>query len=147
MIELIRCGVVVAVSYVAVIVAIVVDLRSGLLKARRLGQPRTSRGLRQTVDKAVRYLLMLISLTVIDALLIATAMACREYGWAVPLLPPLTVLGALALCAIETKSVIENTQDRRQYRRMVRDVTRALTSDDLRQLLDALRSLRPTDKT
>ena len=63
-----------AVDYVAVLACILIDCRSGAMRARREGIPRTSSGYRRTVEKASRYFITLIALTVIDLLALAAVM-------------------------------------------------------------------------
>ncbi len=100
-------------DFTSVIVAAVCDLVSALRRVRRLGMRRTSRGYRRTVDKLARYFITLMSLAVVDALLIVSALLLRStMHWSVPVFPLFTTLGALCLTLIETKSVMENTQRR-----------------------------------
>lgn len=65
----------VAIDYVCVLLAVLADLRSGILKARRQGVKRTSRGLRRSVEKAGRYYVMLFAMTLIDAM-VCGALLC-----------------------------------------------------------------------
>ena len=58
------------IDYAAVIIAVVIDLRSGLRRARREGQPLTSGGYRRSVDKCLRYLLTLMAFTTVDAMIL-----------------------------------------------------------------------------
>ena len=128
--------------YLAVVVAVFIDLRSAILKARHRGIPRTSRGYRRTVAKAGRYLTTLLALTAVDALLVLTAIMLRStMGWILPALPLFTIIGAVAMTLIEAKSVVENTQDSRRYRHALRSLSRALDSDELQHLVERLRAL------
>lgn len=129
-------------DYLAVVAAVIVDLRSAVLKARRQNLPRTSRGYRRSIDKARRYLTTLLALSAVDAMIVLTAVMLRStMQWAVPALPLFTTIGALAITLIEAKSVVENTQDARRYRDAMRSLSNALDSDELRRLIDTLRSL------
>ena len=58
----------VAVDYACVMLAVLADLRSGILKARRLKEKRTSGGLRRSVEKAGRYYVLLFAMTLIDVM-------------------------------------------------------------------------------
>ncbi|MDE6382925.1 MAG: hypothetical protein K2K79_01085 [Paramuribaculum sp.] len=128
--------------YLAVVVAVFIDLRSAILKARHRGIARTSRGYRRTVAKAGRYLTTLLALTAVDALLVLTAIMLRStMGWILPALPLFTIIGAVAMTLIEAKSVVENTQDSRRYRHALRSLSRALDSDELQHLVERLRAL------
>lgn len=134
-------------DYLAVIFAVLIDLRSALSLARRNGRKSTSKGFRRSVDKTLRYLLMLLALTVVDSLIVGLIMIVNRHGLDLPCLPPLTTLGALAICLIEAKSVIENTQDRNDYKQTARALGDALSDPQLRRLVDSLRSLlKDTEK-
>lgn len=129
-------------GYLSVITAVFIDLRSAILKARRQGTPRTSRGYRRSVAKAGRYLTTLLALTAVDAMLVLAALMLRStMGWTVPALPLFTTIGAVAMTLIEAKSVVENTQDSRRYRDALRSLSRALDSDEVSHLVERLRTL------
>lgn len=129
-------------GYLSVVVAVFIDLRSAILKARHRGVARTSHGYRRSVAKAGRYLTTLLALTAVDAMLVLTAMMLRStMDWAVPALPLFTIIGAVAMTLIEAKSVVENTQDSRRYRDALRSLSRALDSDELQRLVERLRAL------
>lgn len=132
------------IDYAAVIAAILVDLRSGTLRARREGRQRTSRGYRCSVDKASRYLITLIALTVVDAMIVSAALMLRStMQWAIPVFPLFTTLGALALAMIEGKSVMENTQRRTDFTKAAASVNDLLNNKELRKLIASLRELLP----
>lgn len=133
-------------DYAAVIVAVVIDLRSGVIRARREGRRRTSRGYRRTVEKLSRYLTTLLALSAVDALIAGTAMLLvSTMGWNLPVMPLFTTLGALALCFIEGKSVVENTQRRSDFTDAASSVTDLLTDADLRRLASTLRDILRRD--
>ena len=129
-------------DYAAVICAVVIDLRSGVIRARREGRRRTSRGYRQTVEKLSRYLVTLLALSAVDALIAGTAMLLvSTMGWNLPVMPLFTTLGALALCFIEGKSVVENTQRRADFTDAASSVADLLTDRELQRLATILRRL------
>lgn len=128
-----------AVEYASVLVAILVDLRSGTLKARRNGQRRTSSGYRRTVEKASRYYITLFALSVLDAMWIIVALALRSItGWSVPAFPFFTTLGAIGLVLIEIHSVVENSQRRDDITDMARTVTGLLDDDAVKKLAEQI---------
>lgn len=128
-----------AVEYASVLVAILVDLRSGTLKARRNGQRRTSSGYRRTVEKASRYYITLFALSVLDAMWIIVALALRGItGWSVPAFPFFTTLGAIGLVLIEIHSVVENSQRRDDITDMARTVTGLLDDDAVKKLAEQI---------
>lgn len=120
------------VDYVGVIVAVAVDLRSGLCKAARSGQPKTSRGYRRTVDKGLRYLATLLSLTLVDVILALSAMCLRSMtGWSLPVMPLLTTLGALFMMLVEAKSVVENLHSEADWRQAAQTLSKLLADKRL----------------
>ncbi|MDE5722667.1 MAG: phage holin family protein [Paramuribaculum sp.] len=118
----------VAVDYVCVLLAVLADLRSGVLKARRQGVRRTSRGFRRSVEKAGRYYVMLFAMTLIDAMVCgALLFVAAADGPSLPPLPVFSTMGAIGLAMIELKSIYENAQDKSEYDRAI---------GQLRKLLD-----------
>lgn len=139
---LVWLAVMLAADYLAVIAAIAVDFRSGILRARREGKPRTSRGYRRTVDKTARYLTTLMALTLVDVILGAAAlMLLSTMGWEIPVFPITTTAGAVALSLIEVKSVLENSHRRGEFTEAASAVSDLLTSEEITRLIDILRRL------
>ncbi len=103
-------------EYVLVLCAVVADLASGLRKARRRGEARRSKALRRTVEKLATYYNVLAALTVIDAMQMAAVVYVRvACGYAaVPLLPVLTLVGAIGIAIIEVKSIYEKAEEKEQ---------------------------------
>lgn len=123
------------VDYVGVIVAVAIDLRSGLRKATRSGQTRTSRGYRRTVDKGLRYLATLLSLTLVDVIIALSAMCLRSMtGWSLPVMPVLTTVGALFMMLVEAKSVVENLHSEADLREAARALSRLLADKRLHEI-------------
>ena len=123
------------VDYVGVIVAVAVDLRSGLRKASRNGQTHTSRGYRRTVDKGLRYLATLLSLTLVDVILALSAMCLRSMtGWSLPVMPLLTTVGALFMMLVEAKSVVENLHSEADLREAAQTLSKLLTDKRLHEI-------------
>ena len=103
-------------EYLLVLFAILADLVSGLRKARKRGEARRSKALRRTVEKAATYYNALAALTIIDAMQIAAVIylhaACGYEN--IPLLPILTLLGAIGIAIIEVKSIYEKADEKEQ---------------------------------
>jgi hypothetical protein len=95
--------------YVTVLFAIIADLVSGVRKARRRGDARTSYGYKKTVDKITRYYNMLFVVSLIDVILVVSQVHAFFH---IPVLPYFTAVGALALCLIELKSIYEKAEDK-----------------------------------
>lgn len=122
-------------DYVGVIAAVAVDLRSGLRKSTRLGRRHTSRGYRRTVDKALRYLATLLSLTLVDFILVLAALCLRiTAGWSLPALPWLTTAGALFMMLVEAKSVVENLHEGSDLAEATRSLSKLLADKRLHDL-------------
>lgn len=101
------------VEYLLVLMAIMTDLWSGVRKAKERGEARTSYGFRKTVDKLSKYYNFMFAFSIMDLMQMIAVWYLEEYyQWAIPLLPIVTLLGALALCAIEIKSIFEKAEDK-----------------------------------
>ena len=92
-------------AYSGVLMAMVVDLVSGIRKAKKMGIARTSAGYKMTCDKAVKYFLPMVCLTVIDLL---TSML-------VPV-PVFTLAMAAWNVYCEFRSVMESTHQKHEIR-------------------------------
>lgn len=132
-----------AIDYCAVFLAVLIDLRSGTLRARREGVPRTSRGYRRTVEKLSGYFVTMLALSVIDALLVLSALLLRvTAGYELPLFPLMTTLGAVGLTLIELKSVMENTRRKSDIMSAARSLSDMLGSKEVRGLVEELKKLK-----
>lgn len=104
--------------YVFVFIAILADLWSGVRKAKKLEIARTSYGFRQTVQKLARYYNALLALTVIDCMQIASVWYLDTYySYNIPIIPIVTIFGAIGIALIEVKSIFEKAEDKakKQY--------------------------------
>jgi len=100
-----------AVEYTSVVFSALIDLWSGMRKAKRMGIKRTSHGLRRTVSKLSSYLVLMAMLTGIDIAIVLSCLFLSHNGMSVP--PPflwLTSLGAAGHILIEAISVLENLE-------------------------------------
>lgn len=106
-----------AIVYVLVFIVIMLDLVSGLMKAKRRGRLRSSYALRKTVDKLVRYFSMLLVITAIDAVqMLAISQLDKTTCLTWPVLPFLTFFAAMFVGFIELKSIYENSDEKEQAR-------------------------------
>lgn len=135
----------VAIDYVCVLLAVLADLRSGILKARCQGVKRTSRGLRRSVEKAGRYYVMLFAMTLIDAMVCgALLFVAAADGPSLPPLPVFSTLGAVGLAMIELKSIYENAQDKSDYDRIIGQLRKLLDDPAIKgRLLEAMGLKKP----
>ena len=95
--------------YIAVVFFVVLDLWSGVRKARQAGVYRSSFGFRKTVAKLAQYLNLLLAVTGIDAL---QMLALHSYKVSWPMFPVLTLGAAIFVGFIEVKSIFEKAEDK-----------------------------------
>ena len=71
--------------YFMVLLAILADLWSGVRKAKQNGVARSSYGFKRTVDKVARYYNVMLALTVVDAMQMASLWYLEQYNdWSIP---------------------------------------------------------------
>ena len=103
--------------YVLVLFVIFLDFFSGIRKAKRRSEFRSSYGFRKTVDKICRYFNMILVITAIDAVqMIAIVQLNAQTDYTLPVLPILTFMGAMFVGFIELKSIYENSEKKEQAR-------------------------------
>ena len=106
-------------EYILVLFAVVADLISGCRKAKQRGELRSSFGFRRTVDKLARYYIPLFALTVVDAMqMIVVGYLNGYHDYSIPLLPILTLFGAIGIGIIEIKSILEKAEDKVKFERV-----------------------------
>lgn len=99
--------------YFMVLLAILADLWSGVRKAKQNGVARSSYGFKRTVDKIARYYNVMLALTVVDAMQMASLWYLEQYNdWSIPIFPFVTLAGAIGICLIEIKSIYEKAEDK-----------------------------------
>lgn len=131
-----------AADYIAVLIAVIIDLRSALTHIRRTGGTPSSRGYRRTVTKLSGYYTLLLVLSVVDTLLIISVTLLQAtMQWHLPAFPLLTTIGAFAMTLIEAKSVMENSQKKSDYTDALKTMRKILENDDLRRTLNSLHHL------
>lgn len=120
----------VLIMWIIVLVAIIIDLVSGIKKAKELGELRTSVGFRRTVSKGVQYYGLLCFAFMFDLL-----------GSFFFPLPYFTMLATFFLVFVEAKSVFEKAQDkdRRKMNDSIKDLVILLEHKD--DLLNGIKKL------
>lgn len=99
--------------YMMVLLAILADLWAGVRKAKKNGIARSSYGFRKTVDKIARYYNVMLALTVIDAMQMASVWYFETYYECIfPMFPFVTLMGAIGIGLIEIKSIYEKAEDK-----------------------------------
>ena len=108
-----------AVPYMIVLLAMTLDLIAGIMKAHKIGEARTSEGLKRTVSKFRDYYGMLLVATLMDVLLSVVEI----YN-----LPYITFACGVYLTFIEGLSIREKAEDK----------TRRQNNKDLKALITIL---------
>jgi len=104
---------VILVFYVSDLFLVICDLWSGIRKAKKRGEVRSSYMLKKTVDKLARYYNMLFAVTLVDCIQMAIVYIMDNYyGYGVPLLPIFTAIGSIFIGIIEVKSIYEKAEDK-----------------------------------
>lgn len=99
--------------YILVLIAIMADLWSGVRKAKQNGIVRSSYGFKRTIDKIARYYNVMLALTVVDAMQMASIWYMETYyQYHLPMFPFITLLGAIGIGLIEIKSIYEKAEDK-----------------------------------
>lgn len=131
--------IVLAVDYAGVLFAVVADLWSGVSRCRREGVGLSSRGFRDSVDKAGRYYVCLFAMSVIDCMVLAAVVCVRAFtDWSVVPLPVFSTLGAVAVGCIELKSVVENSHGKSGVKNAERRLRELLKDKDVRGALESV---------
>lgn len=113
-------------AYGSVVLAVGVDLVTGIRKAKRNGEKIHSTGLKRSCGKIADYLLPMFVLTLVDLI------AARWLG-----LPVLTMVYGAFCVGCEVKSVIERSWEKKRLRRMA-DVARIIPGADVAEVLGRL---------
>lgn len=113
-------------AYGSVVLAVGVDLVTGIRKAKRNGEKIHSTGLKRSCGKIADYLLPMFVLTLVDLI------AARWLG-----LPVLTMVYGAFCVGCEVKSVMERSWEKKRLRRMA-DVARKIPGGDVAEVLGRL---------
>lgn len=113
-------------AYGSVVLAVGVDLVTGIRKAKRNGEKIHSTGLKRSCGKIADYLLPMFVLTLVDLI------AARWLG-----LPVLTMVYGAFCVGCEVKSVMERSWEKKRLRRMA-DVARKIPGADVAEVLGRL---------
>lgn len=97
------------------------DFWAGVRKAKQRKEPITSDGWRRTVNKIARYYNMLFALVVLDCMQMAGVWYLDNYyDYHIPIFPFVTLLGAMVVGTIETRSIFEKAEEKekREYKQV-----------------------------
>ena len=127
------------IMWIIVLIAIIIDLISGLRKASQLGELHTSYGFRRTVSKMVQYYGLLSFAFMFDVL----------SSMVLPL-PYFTMLASFFLVFIEAKSVLEKAheKDRRKMNDSMKDLIVLFENKDdlLKGVVEILKAKKEEEK-
>lgn len=104
---------------IMMVIAMALDLLTGIIKAKRHNVATTSTGLKRTCDKAMKYFLPTFACACMDVLL---SFVC-EY-------PFMTIAYSLFCISIEVKSVFENTHTKDEIKDTAKALALAVTNQD-----------------
>lgn len=104
---------VVSVTWFMVLVAIVIDLHFGILKAKEVGECTTSEGFKRTIKKATYYYALMTFALLFDVFDMVTPYFVPK---PLNLVPFFSVFGMLCLVFTEWKSVREKAEDKHRRR-------------------------------
>lgn len=111
----------IAIIWLLVIISMVIDLFTGIRKAKRNGDATTSNGLRKTCQKAIHYFVPLAAICILD--LILCIMPSYE-------LPFGTIIYGVFCAGTEFFSVFENTHTKKERKQIVKSISNVLTNLD-----------------
>ncbi len=120
---------------VAIIVAVLLDLNTGINAAKKNHEKIKSRILRRTITKIIDYLRVLVFGVIIDVL----GLAFPWYN-----IPYCAILVAVGVVLIEAKSVLENYQKSQSAASklpdIIKDIIIAKTQGDAQRIVDKLKA-------
>lgn len=121
---------IIGIMWLLVACAIIIDLFSGVRKAKERGEARTSYGFKQTVNKLVLYYALMLFAFMFDAI-----------GMFFYPLPIVTFIAAAFLIFIEGKSVLEKAhdKDKRKFSKSIEEL--AILLENREDLIKGLSEL------
>lgn len=119
---------------VAIVVAVLLDLNTGINAARKNHERIRSRWLRRTITKIIDYLRVLLFGVIIDVL----GLAFPWYN-----IPYCAILVAVGVVLIEAKSVLENYHKSKSAASdlpdVLKEIVKAVTREDAQRIIDRLK--------
>lgn len=119
---------------IAILAAVLIDLTTGVERARKCKERIKSRILRRTISKVVDYYRVLFFGVIIDVL----GLAFVWYN-----LPYCAVVVAVGVVLIEAKSVLENYRQMKSAARevpeMIQEIIKAATSKDAEKVIELIK--------
>ncbi|MGP1500173.1 MAG: phage holin family protein [Bergeyella cardium] len=124
--------------WMAVLIAILIDLYFGVRKAKSLGECTTSQGYTRTIKKVTFYYGMLVFACLFDFLDMITPLI---FPYPLSIAPIGTIFGGIILILVEGKSVMEKAEakQRRQVENSLKTLLEAVKNKE--QLTDEILSI------
>lgn len=125
-----------------VLAAMIIDLGSGLYKAKQRGELRTSEALRRTLSKFISYEGGLAIAAMVD-MLISMAKFFELFGIGIlSEVPVVTIIVGIFLLIVEFMSVREKADQKtkKQQADTAALIAKLLTKEDLRELVEAIKT-------
>lgn len=131
---------VMVVAMIIVFIAMVVDLASGINKARTNGKMRTSWGLKRTMSKFIMYEGGMLIAGGVDVLMHSSHLYDLFCLHAIKGVPVITCLVGAFLCVVEFMSVREkaDVKMKKEFETTAKLLDKVLSREDLRDLLKIL---------
>lgn len=130
----------VGVAAIAVVIAIMLDLASGLRKAKLRGEARRSYAYERTTTKLMRNGSLVLIMAMIDLLLffghlweiIGLSLLCN--------VPVITFIAAAWMCFVQAESIREKAEDKaeRKSAETLRQIAEVVTTEQLQALLSKI---------
>ena len=118
--------------YISILVAVGLDLISGIRKSRAAGIKVThSHGIRITLDKLSRYFVLLLSASTLDAVTIISGLPEIHN---LPILPYVTFIITVIILIVESYSIWEKDEHKGKYIEAAKIAKEAVKSVDLENL-------------
>ena len=129
----------IAIVYVLVLILIMLDLWSGVMKSKRKKDYISSYGLQKTLNKIARYYNMLFAITVIDVIQMIAIYYSQHNGSVMflPIIPLFTFFAAIFIGVIEAKSIYEKAEqkDKAKSAEVVRFIREALKDSETSKII------------
>lgn len=132
----------------AVLLAMMIDLGSGLYKAKQRGELRTSEALRRTLSKFISYEGGLAIAAMVD-MLISMAKFFELFGInALSSVPVVTILVGIFLLIVEFMSVREKADQKtkKQQADTAALIAKLLTKEDFKEIIEAIKQNQSKDE-
>lgn len=133
---------------IAVLIAMMIDLGSGLYKAKQRGELRTSEALRRTLSKFISYEGGLTIAAMVD-FLISMAGFFELFGIArLSEVPVVTILVGIFLLVVEFMSVREKADQKtkKQQADTAALIAKLLTKEDFKEIIEAIKQNQSKDE-